>query len=85
MIGQTVEERRRHRRVAKHGAMPRDGGSGSLRRIRVIDAVHPLFGQPLEVSPERANSAHWLDPGGSSRWSASLGPAEGNRPRRFGL
>jgi len=36
-------------RLAEHGAMPL--GERLLPRIRVIDAVHPLFGQSLEVSP----------------------------------
>ena len=37
--------------IAEHGAMPQCGTTAT--QIRVIDAVRPLSGQPLEVSPSR--------------------------------
>src|SRR5438128_12047037 len=43
-----------------------------LLRIRVIDAVHPLFGQPLEVSPSglirRIGWIRVVLPDGRHRW-----------------
>src|SRR6188472_2661461 len=43
-----------------------------LTRIRVIDAVHPLFGQPLEVSPSglirRIGWIRVVLPDGRHRW-----------------
>src|SRR5207249_8035152 len=43
-----------------------------LLRIRVIDAVHPLFGQPLEVSPSglirRIGWVRMVLPDGRHRW-----------------
>jgi class 3 adenylate cyclase len=61
-----------------HGRIVKTTGDGMLVEFAsVVDA--------MRCQPERADSAHWPDPGGSSRWSSSLGPAEGNRPQRFDL
>src|SRR5437868_9286067 len=50
---------------------------GLLPRIRVIDAVHPLFGQPLEVSPSgMIRRIGWIRvvlPDGRHRWVPQKG------------